>query len=186
MYIYLIDSFSSHWVFRPLGSCNILLKLLDWSHSFQNDFQVHNLMKAHRRFWENWKNLLPNRMWRRSRVGCWLTWRMLIHMVRYMANSDSLQMQSVPVCYFFYLKFLLHVFRCWWNEIPSLVKCSKSFSRSRIMGTLYSLWQVCSVVLMRKFRLFHTCSKNSSLSAEVRWLWSEVFVKHIRDSKNTC
>ena len=92
-----------------------------------------------------------------------------------------------PVCCFLHLKFLLYVFRCWWNEIPSFVKCSKSFSRSRIVGMLYSLWQVCSVVLMARFCLFLSCSKNVSLSVEVRWLWSEVFVKHIGDSKNvTC
>ena len=47
-----------------------------------NHFQVHSLMKAHRRFWENWMNHQQNRVWRQSSVECWLIWRMLTHMVR--------------------------------------------------------------------------------------------------------
>lgn len=123
-----------NWVFvfslsdQAPGSCKILLL------NYWIDFQVHSLMKAHSRFWKNWKNPRPSRMWKQSKVECWLTWRMLIHMVR--CKSDSLRNVVGTLCCFltYILKFLLHWFRCWWNEITSFVKCSESFSRSRIMG----------------------------------------------------
>ena len=130
---YLIESFSSRGVIRPPGSCNILLiKLLDWLSGSQPDEGTQQILKKLEEpsAKQNVKTVQGGVLIDMENadtygeIQLWFTAKC----------SAYKHVHYVAFWLTFCLKFLLHWFRCCWNEITGFVKCSESFSRSRIMG----------------------------------------------------